>query len=129
MTDDEKQDDVDAEVEADGEAEDVVPRWVVSAEPLGANPALKPEAAKRVGRERLTPTGVGEEGQDNVGGIVVYIEQTDGDIKEEVARVGFVRSNSENPDVPFDKKLDEVIEIARQSVERLNDLDPGGALV
>jgi len=112
------------------EQKEAPPLWRVTAEPVGANPALKPEAAKRVGRKRLTAKPEGDDEGDNVGGVVVYVERTRGNrSREEVARVGFVRSTSENPDVPFDVKLDEVLDTARQTAERLNALDPDGGLV
>lgn len=103
-----------------------LPTWIVSAEPVGDNPALK---AGTEGRERSTGPA-DEGGYDNVGGVVVYVERTNGRrTKEEVARVGFVRASSENPSVAFKTQLDEVIQVARDTADTLNTLQPDGQLL
>lgn len=108
---------------------DATPTWIVSAEPVGENPALKPEAAKRMGRKRLTGKK-DDQDYDNVGGVIVYVERTRGNrTKEEVARVGWVREASENPDTSFKQQLDKVLQDARDTVDALNKLQPNGLLL
>lgn len=108
---------------------DAIPTWIVSAEPVGNNPALKPEAAKRLGRKRLTGKK-DDKDYDNVGGVIVYVERTRGNrTKEEVARVGWVREASENPKVAFKQQLDNVLQDARDTVDALNKLQPDGELL
>ena len=100
--------------------------WKVVTEPIGANPALKPEAAQKRGRKRLTGSKE-EQDKDNVGGIIVSVQK--GGQKHEVARVGFVRATSENPNDSFDDKLDEVIAIAQKSADELNTHTVDGDLL
>lgn len=108
---------------------DATPAWIVSAKPEGSNPELKPDAAKRAGRKRLTGKK-DDKDYDNVGGVIVYVERTRGSYsKEEVARVGWVREASENPDVPFKQQLDKVLQDARDTVDVLNKLQPEGDLL
>lgn len=100
-------------------------KWQVVAEPLGANPQLKPTLLKGKARERKT----GEEAdksKDNVGGIVVYVAL--GSRREEVARVGFIRKNTENPKTAFSTKLKEIMALAHQTCDTLNGLTPDGEL-
>lgn len=99
-------------------------KWVVVAEPVGANPQVRPDAAKG-GRKRATAKA-DDKDKDNVGGVVVYVAL--GRRKEEVTRVGYIRENSENPDVEFDKKLDEVVQVAQKTCDTLNELTPDGPL-
>jgi len=102
----------------------VADSWQVVAEPVGANPGLKPKAA---GRTRKTGTADEKKTKDNVGGVVVYLVR--GVQKEEVARVGFIRKTSENPTASFEDKLDEVIETAKRTADTLNKLTPDGDLL
>jgi hypothetical protein len=98
-------------------------KWEVVAEPVGANPGVKASAKSRA---RKTGSDDDKDKKDNVGGVVVFVAR--GGKKEEVARVGFVRETSENPKVPFKKKLDEVLDVAHQTADTLNDLVPDGDL-
>ena len=100
-------------------------QWAVVAEPVGRNAELKPEAAARLGRTRLTG-GDADKNKDNVGGVVVYVAK--GLRKEEVARVGFVREASENPKDKFEDKLDEIIAVAEKTRDTLNQLVVDGEL-
>lgn len=100
--------------------------WHVVAEPLGSNPALRPAAAKKAGRKKLTGSKEHQD-KDNVGGVVVFLRNAS--IKHEVARVGFVRDNSENPKQSFEEKMDEVLSTAEKSCTVLNQYTPDGALV
>jgi len=100
-------------------------RWVVVAEPVGANPQLE----KTGTRKRRTGESKEAKERDNVGGVVVYVQRTNGNQREEVARVGFVRKTSENPKVSFKDQLDEIMAIASTTVETLNKLNPDGELV
>lgn len=102
------------------------PRWYVVAEPLGANPALKPKAAKggkAAGRTRATGAAADKD-KDNVGGVVVKLVQGGGGYAtpQEVGRVGFIRATSENPKDSFDSKLDEIVAVAKKSADTMNKL-------
>jgi len=98
-------------------------QWEVVAEPVGKNAELKPGKGK--GRKRLT--GAKDDAdKDNVGGIVVYVAL--GARREEVSRVGFIRAASENPDVSFKDKLDEIIGVAEKTRDELNKLTQNGDL-
>lgn len=99
--------------------------WRVVAEPVGENPGLKPDAQKRLGRKAAKEADPVKD-KANVGGIVIYLAK--GGVKEEVTRVGFIRSTSENPRAKFKDKLDEMVEISRQACEVLNKLTPDGPL-
>lgn len=99
--------------------------WNVVAEPVGANPGLKPAAAKRLGRTRAEKDDAKAD-KANVGGVIIYL--TNGRIKEEVTRVGFIRKESANPKDGFKKKLDEMVQVAREAADTLNGLNPDGPL-
>jgi hypothetical protein len=62
-----------------------------------------------------------EEGK-NVSGMVVYLASTS-DNKQAIGQVAFDRKTSLNPDVPFEDKLDEVLDKARKAVKVLNEGD------
>lgn len=105
------------------------PKWQVVAEPVGANPGLKPKTAtgKALGRKRVTGAN-DQKGKDNVGGVVVYV-QLGRHRKEEVARVGWMRKASENPKDTFEAKLNEVLDVAQKTADTLNSLTPDGELL
>lgn len=101
-------------------------KWTVVAEPVGDNPGGRPVA--KGARDRKTGTKDDKDAKkDNVGGIVFYVAK--GHVKEEVARVGFVRKTTENPKDKFDDKVDEIVGVAKKTCDTLNDLDPDGDLV
>lgn len=85
--------------------------WRVVAEPEGNNPGLIDRAK--------AATGVGDSGK-NAGGMIIYV--TDGSSKKEVSRVAWIRRNSKNPKVSFEKQLKVEIDKAREAVRVLEDL-------
>jgi hypothetical protein len=66
----------------------------------------------------MNPDGDDDEGR-NEGAMKVLL--VNGSSREEVARVGFVRRNSKNPDKAYSDVLTDVVETARASVKLLNE--------
>lgn len=56
----------------------------------------------------------------NTGGMVVYLVH--GPSRQEIARVGFVRRNTMNPDAEFADKLREVVDTAREAAKMIAEL-------
>jgi hypothetical protein len=56
----------------------------------------------------------------NTGGMVVYLVH--GSSRQEIARVGFVRRNTMNPDAEFADKLREVVDTAREAAKMIAEL-------
>jgi peptide subunit release factor 1 (eRF1) len=55
----------------------------------------------------------------NMGAMRVLL--VNGDFRDEVSRVGFVRRNTKNPDTGYKEQLHKEVDKARASVEILND--------
>lgn len=72
--------------------------WSITAEPEGKNTS---------GADEL-----------NEGGLILYLSSNGS--RQEVSRVAFVRRNSRNPSVSFDKQLAAEIEKARAARDLLN---------
>lgn len=99
--------------------------WKVVVEPQGNNPGTQ-TAKKKKGVVDRAKEAVGSSSSSepeqglNEGGMIVYVTNANG-AKQEVSRVGFVRRNSKNPKVPFDKQLRAEIDKARAAVGALNE--------
>jgi len=57
----------------------------------------------------------------NMGGMVVYLVGPGGG-RQEIARVGFVRRNTQNPDESFAEKLHDVVDTAREAAKMIAEL-------
>jgi hypothetical protein len=57
---------------------------------------------------------------DGTGGVVVYLMRETTLV--EVSRVGFVRSQTADPDTAFQEKLVEVVDRAQEAADTINDL-------
>jgi hypothetical protein len=85
-------------------------KWKVVIEPEGKNPGLVDKAKAAAGL-----------GSEQVGGMVIYV--TDGgNVKNEVAAVGYIRKHTANPCVSFVKQLEAEVEKAQQACDKLNEL-------
>jgi hypothetical protein len=82
-------------------------QWIVVCEVEGKNPGLVAKA-----KQALTGR--------NEGGVIVRLGDNDGRT-EEVARVGFMRRNTSNPDDQFKPALGRVLQIANDAAVALND--------
>lgn len=82
-------------------------KWIVLAEVEGKNPGLVAKAKQALSGR-------------NEGGVIVRLGDNAGRI-EEVARVGFMRRNTANPDDQFKSRLDHVLEIANGAAQALNE--------
>lgn len=80
--------------------------WAIVCEPQGKNPGTKPKGSSKTKGK-------------NEGGVIVYLSDG-GYSKQEVARVGFERKNTINPDVMFEVQLASVVAKARAAVKLLN---------
>lgn len=91
-------------------------RWSIVFEPQGKNPGPEPREED------------GDEGR-NEGAMVVSLATKNGRM-EEIARVGFSRENTRNPEASYHEQLDDVVARARKSIAVLNDLtaDQGSLL-
>lgn len=79
-------------------------QWSVVLDPIGRNPDTDDEAERE---------------PENMGGMVIYLEDADGR-REELSRVAFVRRASKNPDVSFEDQLDAELEKADMACAALN---------
>jgi hypothetical protein len=95
----------------------------------GMTPAQRQAFAEY--REQIKATEVTEPADEgrNEGAMVVSLATKNGRI-EEIARVGFSRENTRNPEASYHEQLDDVVARARKSVEVLNELtgDQGALL-
>jgi hypothetical protein len=97
-------------------------QWTIEMKPEGRNPApprdpaLADRAASRFG-SASADTQQGE----NQSGIIVRLVHRDSGAVQEVARVGFARQNTVNPDKEFKPVLDGVVARAREAVRLLNE--------
>lgn len=82
-------------------------QWIVICEVEGKNPGLVAKA-----KQKLTGT--------NDGGVIVRLGDNDGRT-EEVARVGFIRRNTSNPDSDFKTALQGVLGLANDVAAVLNE--------
>lgn len=90
--------------------------WRVVLEPHGENPGRVAQVAGAVASAAGSDTQVGK----NTGGLVIYV--TNGASKDEVSRVGFIRRNTKNPRVTFEKQLDAELAKARKAAQKINEL-------
>lgn len=81
--------------------------WKIIAEPQGKNPADDPKKAD------------GEQG-DNEGAMVVYLAGP-GFGRQEVSRVGFIRRNTANPEVPFEEQFRAEVDKAQAALRIVNE--------
>ena len=85
--------------------------WRITCKPEGRyEPAPVDDNAPEAERESV-----------NMGGMVVYLVGP-GSGRAEIARVGFVRRNTMNPDADFTAKLGEVVETAREAAKMIAEL-------
>lgn len=82
-------------------------KWTVVCEPHGDNGGVAKYRDE-------------EEEDKNQGGMIIYV--TDGDKKEEVDRVAFVRRYSGNKSKTFKAALKEALETAQETVDTMNGL-------
>jgi hypothetical protein len=90
----------------------VASTWRVVAEPEGNNPGLLDKAKAALSNQ-----------EGNTGGMIIYV--TNGTLKEEVSRVGFVRRNTKNPKTSFENQLRKELDKARTAATSINDLLDG----
>lgn len=57
----------------------------------------------------------------NRSALIVYL--TDGDSDLEISRVGFVRRNTKQKDVPFEQALQGALDVAQEAVATLNEYE------
>lgn len=91
--------------------------WKVIIEPEGKNPGLLDKAKSAVKPEH-----------GNTGGLVIYLTGDNGQNRQEVSRVGYVRRNTKNPKTSFEKQLAEELKKANAAVEALNSAAGDGSL-
>lgn len=78
-------------------------------------------ACRPEGRYELTEGDTDEERESvNTGGMIVYLMH--GGTRQEIARVGFVRRNTMNPEAEFADKLREVVDTAREAAKMIAEL-------
>jgi hypothetical protein len=70
---------------------------------------------------RYEPASGDEDAESvNRGGMIVYLVHASS--RQEIARVGFVRRNTMNPDAEFADKLREVVDTAREAAKMIAEL-------
>lgn len=88
--------------------------WGIVVDPVGKNPGKLKKAAQEA--------GIGTPHDENIGGMIVSVQNTQTGRKDEVSRVAFVRRASKNPKVAFKTQLDKEVAKAKDAVEVLNGL-------
>jgi hypothetical protein len=85
--------------------------WEIVVEPQGNNPGFLDQAKAKLEKQ---------EDVENTGGMIIYL--SNGQQKQELSRVAYIRRNSKNPEVKFQDQLAQEVTKAREAVKVLNEV-------